>query len=97
MNGAGGEWGDKLTLFAKELLACSGSVCGGEGAKRNAGDVNGKCGGTGFKTGDRGAGIFICACAGLGASGALTTSFKGGERGGLTNFNCPRMLDLRGN
>ena len=37
----------------------------------------------------------MCACCGLSASGALTSVFKGGERGGLTKFNCPGMLDLR--
>ena len=36
---------------------------------------------------DWGAGTFMCACGGLGASGALTTAFKCGERGGLTKFN----------
>ena len=97
MNGAGGEWGNRLTLFATGLVACSGSACGGEGGKRNAGGINGKCDGAGFRTGDGGAGTFMCACCGLSASGALTSVFKGGERGGLTKFNCPRMLDLRGN
>ena len=43
-NGAGGEWGNRLTLFAAGLVACSGSACGGEGGKRNAGGINGKCG-----------------------------------------------------
>ena len=51
MNCAGGEGSNGLTLFATGLLACSGNACGGEGAKRNAGGINGKCGGTGFKTG----------------------------------------------
>ena len=84
-----------MTLFATGLLARSGSACGGEVAKRNAGGINGKCVGTGFKTGDSDAGTFMCCCAGLGASGALTSAFKGGELGGLTKFNCPGMLDLR--
>ena len=44
-----------------------------------------------------GAGTFMCACCELSASGALTSVFRGGERGGLTKFNCPGMLDLRGN
>ena len=41
-NVSGGiEWcrrrlGNRLTIFATELLACNGSACGGEGAKRNA-------------------------------------------------------------
>ena len=39
----------------------------------------------------------MCACGGLGARGALTISFKGRECEGLTKFNCPGMLDLRGN
>ena len=97
MNGAGGEWGNRLTLFATGLVARSGSACGGEGGKRNAGGINGKCGGAGFRTGDGGAGTFMCACCGLSASGALTSVFKGSEREGLTKFNCPGMLDLRGN
>ena len=33
INGAGGEWGNRLTLFAAGLLACSGSACGGEWSK----------------------------------------------------------------
>ena len=97
MNGAGGEWGNRLTLFATGLLACSGSAFGSEGAKRNAGGINRKCGGAGFRTGDGGAGKFMCACGGLGASGAMVSAFKGGECGWLTKFNCPGMLDLRGN
>ena len=44
-----------------------------------------------------GAGPFMCACGGLSASGALAGAFKVGECGGLTKFNCPGMLDLRGN
>ena len=44
-----------------------------------------------------GAGTFMCACGGLSASGALMNAFKGVERGGLTKFNCPGMLNLRGN
>ena len=59
MNCAGGDWGNRLTLFAKELLAGSESGCGCEGAKRNAGGINGKCGGTGFKTGE-GALVPLC-------------------------------------
>ena len=51
MNGACGEWGNRLTLFATVLLACSWSACCSEGAKRNADGINGKCGGTGFKRG----------------------------------------------
>ena len=51
----------------------------------------------GFETGDGGAGTFMCACCGLSASGALTSVFEGGERGGLTKFNCPGILDLRWN
>ena len=53
MNGAGGEWGNKFTLFGTGLLACTWSACGGEGGKRKAGGtgINGKCGGTGFKAG----------------------------------------------
>ena len=69
MNGAGGKWGNRLTLFATGLLACSGRAFGGEGAKRNAGGINGKCGGTEFKTGEWG-GTLMCACGRLGASGA---------------------------
>ena len=42
MNGAGGEWGNRLTLFATVLLACSGSAYGDERAKRNAGGINGR-------------------------------------------------------
>ena len=68
-----------MTLLATGLVACSGSACGGEGGKRNAGGINGKCGGAGFRTGDGGAGTFMCACCGLSASGALTSVFKGGE------------------
>ena len=52
MNDAGGERGDRLTLFATVLLACSGSAYGGEGATRNAGGLNEKCSGTVFKTWD---------------------------------------------
>ena len=55
MNGAGGEWCNRLTLFATGLVACSGSACGGEGGKRNAGGINWKCGGAG----DGGAGTFM--------------------------------------
>ena len=51
MNGAGGEGCNRLTLFATRLLAFSGSACGGEGAKRNDGGINGECGVTGFRTG----------------------------------------------
>ena len=98
MIGVGGECGNRLTIFATGLVACTGSACGDEGGKRNAGGINGKkCGGTGFKTVDGGAGTLMCACCGLSASGALTSVFKGGELGGLTRFNCPGMLDLRGN
>ena len=97
MNGAGGEWGNRLTLFPTKLVACSGSAYGSEGGKRNAGVNNGKCGGAGIRTGDGGAGTFMCACCGLNASGALTSVFKGGERGGLTKFKCPGRIDLRGN
>ena len=43
-----------------------------------------------------GAGTFMCASGGLGASGALASAFKGGECGGLTKFNCPGTLDPRG-
>ena len=50
---------DRLTLFATGLVACSGSACGGEGGKRSAGGINGKCGGAGFKTGDRGL-VHLC-------------------------------------
>ena len=58
MTGAGGEWGNRLTLFAARLLACSEGAYGGEGGKQNAGGVNGIRDGTGFKTGDGGAGCF---------------------------------------
>ena len=51
MNFACEENGNGLTLFATRLLASSGSACGGEGAKGNAGGINGKRGVTGFKTG----------------------------------------------
>ena len=51
----------------------------------------------GVSNGGGGACTFVCACGGLGASGALTIAFKGGECGGLTKFNCPGMLNLRGN
>ena len=60
MIGAGGEWGNRLTLFATGLVACSGSACGGEGGKRNAGGINGKCGGAGFRTGDGGGLVHLC-------------------------------------
>ena len=50
-----------------------------------------------LKNGEWGAGTFMCSYGGLGASGALTSAFKGGECGGLTKFTCPGMLDLRGN
>ena len=49
------------------------------------------------------AGTFNCAFGGLAfkciryASGALANAFKSDERGELTNFDCPGMLDLRGN
>ena len=59
MNVAGGDGGNGLKLFATGVLACSGSASGGEGAKRNAGGVNGKCGCTGFGTGDGGL-IHLC-------------------------------------
>ena len=39
----------------------------------------------------------MCAFGGLDASWALANAFKGDERGELTNFNCPDMLDLRCN
>ena len=55
MIGAGGEWGNRLILFATGLVACSGSACGGEGGKQNAAGINGKCGGAGFRTRDGGA------------------------------------------
>ena len=64
MNCAGGEGSNGLTLFAAGSLACSGNACGGEGAKRNAGGLNGKCVGTGFKMGDARAGTSMCACVG---------------------------------
>ena len=41
--------------------------------------------------------VHLCACGGLGASGALASSFRGSEHGGLTKYNCPGMLDQRGN
>ena len=97
MNCAGGERGNGLILFATRLLVCSGNAFGGGGAERNAGWINGKCGGTGFKMGDGRAGAFLCACGALGASGALESAFKVGERGGLTKINGPGMLDLQGN
>ena len=81
---AGGEWGNKFTLFATGLLACSWSARG----KQNASGINGKCGGTGFKTGDGRAATFMCACGRLSASGALTRAFKSGERGELTVRAC---------
>ena len=59
MNGAGGEWGNRLTLFATVLVACSGSACGGEGGKRNAGGINGEWG-AGFRTGDGGWLVHLC-------------------------------------
>ena len=97
MNGAGGEWGNRLTLFATGLVASCGIACGGEGGKRNVVGINGNCVSTGFITGDGGTGTFMCACGGLVGSGTLTIAFKDGECGGLTKFNCPGMLDLRGN
>ena len=54
MNGAGGERGNRLTLFATGFVACNGGACGGEGGKGNAVGINGKCGGAGFRTGDGG-------------------------------------------
>ena len=51
MSSADGEKVNGLTLFATGILTCSGSACGGEGAKGNAGGINGKCGGKGFNTG----------------------------------------------
>ena len=51
MNGEGGERNYRLKLFATRLLACSGSACAGEGAKRKADEINGECGGTEFRTG----------------------------------------------
>ena len=59
MIGAGGEWGNRLTLFATGLVACSGSACGGERGKRNAGGINGKCCGVGFRTGGGGL-VHLC-------------------------------------
>ena len=59
MNGAGGEWGNRLTLFATGFVACSGTAWGGEGGKRNAGGIYGKCGSTGFKTGMEGL-VHLC-------------------------------------
>ena len=59
MNGAVEEWGERLTLFATGLLSCSGNACGGEGPKQDAGGINRKCGGTGFRTGDRGL-VHLC-------------------------------------
>ena len=86
-----------MTICATGLLACSESACGGGGAKRNAVGINRKRGSTGFKTGNGREGTFMWACGGLGASGALASEFKCGERRGLTRFNCPGMFDLRGN
>ena len=82
MNGAGGEWGNRLTLFVTVLVACCGIACGGEGGKRNVGGINGNCGCTGFITGDGGTGTFMCACGGLGGSGTLTIAFKDGDAEG---------------
>ena len=96
MNGAEGDGGNGLKIFATGILAGSGRACGGEGAKRNAGGINGKCGGTRIRLGDMGL-VHLCACGGLGASGASASAIKGGECGGLNKFNCPGMLDLRGN
>ena len=62
MNGAGGERGNRLTLFATGLVACNGSACGGEGGKRKAGGINGKSGVAGFRTGDWGGGWYIYVC-----------------------------------
>ena len=59
MNGAGGDGGNGLKLFATGILACGASACGGEEAKRSAGGVNGKCGCTGFGTGDGGL-VILC-------------------------------------
>ena len=76
MNYAGGERGNGLTLFATGLLECSGNACGGEGAKQDAGEINGKYGGTGFKSGDWRAGIFMQAYGGLGPSAAVASFLK---------------------
>ena len=59
MTGAGGEWGNRLTLFATGSVACSGSACAGKRGKRNAGGINGKCSTTGFETGDGGL-VHLC-------------------------------------
>ena len=76
MNCAGGERSNDLTICATGLLACSGSACGDGGPKRNAVGINGKCGGTGFKTGEGREGTFMWACGGLRPSGALAIEFK---------------------
>ena len=41
MKGAGGEWGNRLTLLATGLVACCRNACGGKGGKRNAGGLTG--------------------------------------------------------
>ena len=96
MNSAGGERGNRLTLFATGYWLVVGTLVAAKepngmpvGLTRNAliRDLKQAMG----------AGTFIYACGGLGASGALTSAFKGGEPRGLTKFNCPSMPDLRGN
>ena len=59
MNCAGGDGGNRLKLFITGILACNGIACGGEGAKWNAGGINGKCGGTEYRTGDGGL-VHLC-------------------------------------
>ena len=79
MNCAGGERGNGLTLFTTGLLACCGSDCDGEGAKRSSGGINGKCGGTRYKTGDGYIYVWLWQ---ISYWRSIKGAFKGGERGG---------------
>ena len=97
MNCADEERGKGLTLFAMGYWRVVGVLVAAKEQKCNAGGINGKCGGTGFKTGDGRAGTFMCVCGGLSASGALASALEGGELRGLIKFNCHGMLNLRGN
>ena len=39
--------------------------------------------------------VFMCACRLLEINGSLASALNGGERGGLTRFNCSGMHELR--
>ena len=73
------------------LLTFNGRAGGGA-----AGGINWICGVIGLRTEVGMAGAFMCACGWLKISALLEIAFTGGKKQGLIQFNCPGILNLRG-